>query len=608
MPIKIGSVYNATFKSGNTHTAFSWPSKIPASGNKYMKHKVIKIKKKLNPKNSLDYDYVGDIYDKNDGAVELKNIKIVSKQLILKSSSFKVEGKRKKSKKRTKKKSSRKTRRSSRKTRKRKMRGGSTGKNADEGECKRLYTELVQSQQAVAEWRQIEQEEMELEQDIAKMKDTTFKEEQMADIKQRGSVIKGKRVDAENLVEIKIKEFNGGKCSEMYAKRREMERGIATEPREQGSWGSVEYLQFQAYYKLGKGVSGEVYLVKKIGGTDDGNFYALKKINKKGGATYGRVREMAVNERNLLEEVTRKNVPFCVKMHYSFEEADNYCIVQPFYGRVDLFYFRENYKFIPINTVRFIAAQVTLALEALHNLDIVHRDIKTENIMIDSDGYLVVIDLGFADKCKGKTSGLTEFKGTPEYMAPEMVKGLKYGKAIDWWALGTIIYELMDGLPPFFDTNKEQMYIKIVSGKLVFPTGIGRHAKDLIGRLLNRSPTHRLTDSEAIKKHPFFETKDWTWDTLKTKRYDPPYKPTLYFKGDLRHSDSFPRGGEASPLGDVDPQFKYFAEEGSPNPYSSDIQGLIDQGSKGRQGGGSISSAKKIGAPYTRERSNAIYS
>ena len=135
MPIKIGSVYNVTFKSGNTHTAFSWPSKIPDSGNRYMKHKVIKIKKKLNPKDSLDYDYVGDVYDKIDGAVELKNIKIVSKQLILKSSPFKVAGKRKKSKKRTKKRtkksrksrkrSSRKTRRSYiKKTRKRKMKGG----------------------------------------------------------------------------------------------------------------------------------------------------------------------------------------------------------------------------------------------------------------------------------------------------------------------------------------------------------------------------------------------------------------------------------------------------------------------------------------------------
>lgn len=149
MTIKVGSVYNVRFNSGNTHTAFSWPSKIPDSGNKYMKNKVIHITKKLNPKDSLDYDYVGDIYDSNDDAIELKNIKIVSKQLILKSSTFpvpgrkKASGKGKKSKKRTKKRtkkskrkskkykrSSRKTRRSYiKKTRKRKMRGG-TDKDA----------------------------------------------------------------------------------------------------------------------------------------------------------------------------------------------------------------------------------------------------------------------------------------------------------------------------------------------------------------------------------------------------------------------------------------------------------------------------------------------
>ena len=135
--MKIGSVYNVTFKSGNTGTAFSWPSKIPDSGNKYMKNKVIKIKKKLNPKDSLDYDYIADIYDKIDGAIELKNIKIVSKQLILKSSTFRISGSRKKSKGKIKGKTKRKTKKKTKKkkrgktgtsrfkkTRKRKMRGG----------------------------------------------------------------------------------------------------------------------------------------------------------------------------------------------------------------------------------------------------------------------------------------------------------------------------------------------------------------------------------------------------------------------------------------------------------------------------------------------------
>lgn len=140
MTIKVGSVYEVTVKSGNTASAFSWPSKIPDSGNKYMKNKVIIITKKLNPKDSLEYDYVGDIYDIIDGAPELNNIKIVSKQLILKSSNYPVPGRKKssgkgkKSKKITKKsrksrksrkRSSRKTRRSYiKKTRKRKMRGG----------------------------------------------------------------------------------------------------------------------------------------------------------------------------------------------------------------------------------------------------------------------------------------------------------------------------------------------------------------------------------------------------------------------------------------------------------------------------------------------------
>lgn len=128
MTINLGSVYDVIFKTGNTHTAFSWPNKIPDSGNNYMANKVIKITKKLNPKDSLDYDYVGDIYDKIDGAIELKNIEIVSDQLTLKSSLFKIAGKRKKSKKKIKKKTKKKTKKRNKKKTKKKSKRSSRKK------------------------------------------------------------------------------------------------------------------------------------------------------------------------------------------------------------------------------------------------------------------------------------------------------------------------------------------------------------------------------------------------------------------------------------------------------------------------------------------------
>ena len=271
----------------------------------------------------------------------------------------------------------------------------------------------------------------------------------------------------------------------------------------------------------------------------------------------------------------------------------------------------------PINEQQLIPLFLQLldAFEYAHQNKIVHRDIKPENIMIDSDGYLVVIDLGLAGRCEGMTHGLKSFKGTYSYLAPEMFSTPRnYGKAIDWWALGTLMYELMYGRPPFYDKDYKIMYSKIVQTPLTFPpsdplndkTQNAENADDLIKSLLQKDPLQRLTDPVRIRNHLFFEIIKW--DRLLTKDYDPPYIPRITFKGisveEIRHA-----GYEAI-------EYDYFPEEGSPNPSTEFMRGgqrvedprprrslYLSQG-----GGGSISSTKKIGAPYTRERSNAIYS
>jgi serine/threonine protein kinase len=303
-------------------------------------------------------------------------------------------------------------------------------------------------------------------------------------------------------------------------------------------------------------------------------------------------------------------------MHYSFQTLQNYYIVQPYIGGEELFYILQRYGRLHPDFVIFYAAQVTLAIEGLHELDIVHGDIRPENIMIDSDGYLVVIDLGLAEKCPEMTRGLTEFKGTLTYMAPEMIPPTRnYGKAIDWWALGILIYELMTGLPPFYDEDNGKKKKKILRGPLVFPEDFDGVAEDFVFKLLDRNPHTRLIKSEKIKKDPFF-SKTY-WNILMNKDYKPPRIYDLGFNGEELSPARLFGGGDIQ-LTD-DHEFVYFAQEGPPNPNSEYIQGLIDQGQQGeqgqqgqqgqqwRQGGGSISSTKKIGAPYTRERSNAIY-
>ena len=573
MTIKIGSVYSVTFKSGNTPSAFSWPSKIPDSGNRYMKNKVIKITKKLNPKGSLDYDYVGDVYDKIDGAVELKNIKIVSKQLILKSSTLKVSGKgkkksKKRSKKRSKKKISRKTRRSYiKKTRKRKntkkrkmskkkkkMKGGS-GHNSianltqygrgvlryllwDKG---MLQDELIilmdekdtgRQQPLRKRIAEINSEIAEINSEIAKIDSEIEKLFNTSSVKYEGdSSGEGSSATIEAKADTTI--YIGSRAGPPRA-------AVAPTPG-QGSGGSVEeHPKFQSRWILGKGIVGIVYLVQKIRGKDNGNFYALKELKKedsRGTRTKEEIRKEAVNERNLLQEVTEKDVPFCTRMHYSFQTLNNYYIVQPYIAGEELFDIQKEYRRFPVKSVIFYAAQITLALEALHELDIVHRDLKPENIMIDSDGYLIVIDLGLAIKCP-KVVHDFKITGTHEYFAPEIAIGMvrrtqvEYSKAIDWWALGTIIYELMWSLPPFYDEDAPVMYRKIIGGELEFPKEVfnvddkTRNARDLIGKLLVRDPDERLTDPKEIKEDPFFS--GIVWDGMNTKNYTAPYLPTAY--------------------------------------------------------------------------------
>uniref|UniRef100_A0A673AMY0 protein kinase C n=1 Tax=Sphaeramia orbicularis TaxID=375764 RepID=A0A673AMY0_9TELE len=291
---------------------------------------------------------------------------------------------------------------------------------------------------------------------------------------------------------------------------------------------------FKCVAVLGRGHFGKVLLAEY---KSTGEMFAIKAL-KKGDIVARDEVDSLMCEKRIFETVNSVRHPFLVNLFACFQTQEHVCFVMEYAAGGDLMMHIHADVFSEPRAV-FYAACVVLGLQFLHDHKIVYRDLKLDNLLLDTEGYVKIADFGLCKEGMGFRDRTSTFCGTPEFLAPEVLTETSYTRAVDWWGLGVLIFEMLVGESPFPGDDEEEVFDSIVNDEVRYPRFLSTEAISIMRRLLRRSPERRLgageRDAEEVKKHLFFRNMDW--NGLLAKKVKPPFVPTIQGANDVSNFD-----------------------------------------------------------------------
>uniref|UniRef100_A0A671YCM5 protein kinase C n=1 Tax=Sparus aurata TaxID=8175 RepID=A0A671YCM5_SPAAU len=291
---------------------------------------------------------------------------------------------------------------------------------------------------------------------------------------------------------------------------------------------------FKLIAVLGRGHFGKVLLSEY---KRSGSQYAIKAL-KKGDIVARDEVESLMCEKRIFETVNGSHHPFLVNLFACFQTPEHVCFVMEYTAGGDLMMHIHADVFSEPRAV-FYSACVVLGLQFLHDHKIVYRDLKLDNLLLDTDGFVKIADFGLCKEGMGFGDRTSTFCGTPEFLAPEVLTDTSYTRAVDWWGLGVLVYEMLVGESPFPGDDEEEVFDSIVNDEVRYPRFLSTEAIGIMRRLLRRNPERRLgsgeKDAEDVKKQPFFRNMDW--EALLQRKVPPPFVPTIGGKEDVSNFD-----------------------------------------------------------------------